>query len=156
MNFASASCTLIPSSATSDHPGYAAKDTGPSWVASVVNAIGQRKVLAFAGIADPEKFFATLTSAGIQVANRAGFPDHHRFGAAEALDLVAQAQANNLMLLTTEKDLARLAGEPEWQQLATHASALPVRLVIEEQDRLREIVLSAVANYRATALRRKA
>ncbi|HEY2243914.1 MAG: tetraacyldisaccharide 4'-kinase [Xanthobacteraceae bacterium] len=122
---------------------------------AVVNAIGQRKVLAFAGIADPEKFFATLTSAGIQVANRAGFPDHHRFGAAEALDLLAQAQANNLMLLTTEKDLARLAGEPEWQQLATHASALPVRLVIEEQDRLREIVLSAVANYRATALRRK-
>ena len=122
---------------------------------AVVNAIGQRKVLAFAGIADPEKFFATLTSAGIRIANRASFPDHHRFSAAEALDLVAQAQADNLMLLTTEKDLARLAGEPELQQLATHASALPVRLVIDEQDRLREMVLRAVADYRATALRRK-
>jgi phospholipase C len=32
---------VIPDSANSDHPGYAAKDTGPSWVASVVNAIGQ-------------------------------------------------------------------------------------------------------------------
>jgi tetraacyldisaccharide 4'-kinase len=122
---------------------------------TVVNAIGRHKVLAFAGIADPEKFFATLISAGIQIANRAGFPDHHRFSAAEALDLIAQAQANNLMLLTTEKDLARLGGEPELQQLATHASALPVRLVIEEQDRIREMVLNAVVNYRATALQRK-
>ena len=121
---------------------------------AVVKAIGQHKVLAFAGIADPEKFFATLTSAGIQVANRAGFPDHHRFSAAEALDLVARAQTDNLMLLTTEKDLARLAGEPKWRQLAAHASALPVRLVIDELDRLREMVLTAVGNSRATALRR--
>jgi tetraacyldisaccharide 4'-kinase len=123
---------------------------------AVVNAIGQRRVLAFAGIADPEKFFATLTAAGIQVTNRAGFPDHHRFSTAEALDLVAQAQANNLMLLTTEKDLARLTGEPKLQKLAAHASALPVRLVIDQQDRLREMVLAAIASNRATALRRKA
>jgi tetraacyldisaccharide 4'-kinase len=123
---------------------------------AVVNAIGRRKVLAFAGIADPEKFFATLAAAGIEVANRAGFPDHHRFSAAEALDLVTQARANNLMLLTTEKDLARLTGQPELQRLATHASALPVRLMIEEQDRLRQMILNAIANYRATALHRKA
>jgi tetraacyldisaccharide 4'-kinase len=123
---------------------------------AVVNAIGRRKVLAFAGIADPEKFFATLNSAGIQIANRASFPDHHRFSAAEALDLLAQARANNLMLLTTEKDLARLAGAPELQQLAAHASALPVRLVIEDQDRLRAMILSTVASYRATHLQRKA
>jgi tetraacyldisaccharide 4'-kinase len=123
---------------------------------AVVNAIGRRKVLAFAGIADSEKFFATLAAAGIEVANRAGFPDHHRFSAAEALDLVTQARANNLMLLTTEKDLARLTGQPELQRLATHASALPVRLVIEEQDRLRQMILNAIANYRATALHRKA
>src|SRR5262249_58215989 len=82
------------------------------------------------------------------MANRAGFPDHHRFSAAEGLDLVTQAQANNFMLLTTEKDLARLAGEPDLQQLAAHATALPVRLVVEEQDLLRELILTAITNYR--------
>jgi tetraacyldisaccharide 4'-kinase len=122
---------------------------------AVVNAIGQRKVLAFAGIADPDKFFATLSDAGIQIANRARFPDHHRFSATEARDLAAQAQSNNLMLLTTEKDLARLAGEPALRQLAAHATALPVRLVIEHQDRLRELVLGTLAGHRARALRRK-
>jgi tetraacyldisaccharide 4'-kinase len=122
---------------------------------AVVKAIGQRKVLAFAGIADPDKFFATLTAAGIQIANRASFPDHHRFSASETLDLVAQAQANNLMLLTTEKDLVRLAGEPALRKLAAHATALPVRLVIEEPDRLRALVLGAIAGHRARASPRK-
>ncbi len=32
---------VIPDAQNSDHPGYAAKDTGPSWVAGVVNAIGE-------------------------------------------------------------------------------------------------------------------
>ena len=45
----------------------------------VVAAIGRRKVLAFAGIGDPEKFFSTLTEAGIEIAERVGFPDHHRY-----------------------------------------------------------------------------
>jgi len=31
---------VIPDAANSDHPGYSSEDTGPSWVASVVNAIG--------------------------------------------------------------------------------------------------------------------
>jgi tetraacyldisaccharide 4'-kinase len=119
--------------------------------AAVVKAIGQRKVLAFAGIADPDKFFVTLTAAGIQIARRASFPDHHRFSAAEALTLLAQAQADHLMLLTTEKDLARLTGERELQRLAAHASALPVRLMVEEQDRLRDMILSTLANRRAIA-----
>jgi tetraacyldisaccharide 4'-kinase len=122
---------------------------------AVVEAIGQRKVLAFAGIADPEKFFATLTAAGIQIANRASFPDHHRFSAADAVDLVAKAKANHLMLLTTEKDLVRVAGEPDLQQLAASASALPVRLVIKDQDRLREMILKTIAGRHARSLRAK-
>ncbi len=32
---------VIPDAANSDHPGYSVTDTGPSWVSSIVNAIGQ-------------------------------------------------------------------------------------------------------------------
>ena len=118
----------------------------------VVGAIGRRKALAFAGIGDPEKFFATLGACGIDVVERAGFPDHHRYSAAEAQDLIARAQAKNLMLVTTEKDQARLAGEPELEALAARTSALPVRLVIEEADAFRHMLLQAVAQ-RNQALR---
>jgi tetraacyldisaccharide 4'-kinase len=111
---------------------------------NVVAAIGRRQVLAFAGIGDPDKFFATLAEAGIEVAERLSFPDHHRYTAAQAQDLIARAKASNLMLLTTEKDLMRLGGDPHVAALAEHASALPVRLVIDEQEQFRQLVLQAV------------
>ncbi len=111
----------------------------------VLAAIGRRKVLAFAGIGDPERLFATLAEAGIDVAERAAYPDHHRYTAAEAHSLTARAQAGNLMLVTTEKDLARLSGDnKELSELAARSSALPVRLKIEEADRFGEIVLNAL------------
>jgi tetraacyldisaccharide 4'-kinase len=109
----------------------------------VIAAIGRRKALAFAGIGDPEKFFATLAAAGIDVAERAGFPDHHRYTAVEAADLIARAQAKGLILVTTEKDAMRMAGEPQLDALAARASALPVRLVIEEVDLFRQMLLQA-------------
>jgi tetraacyldisaccharide 4'-kinase len=110
----------------------------------IISAIGRRKVLAFAGIGNPDKFFATLTEAGVAIAERIGFDDHHRFTATQAHDLMARARAANLMLVTTEKDLARLSGDPQLAELAQHASALPVRLVIQEQDQFRQLVLGAL------------
>lgn len=107
-------------------------------------AVGAHKVLAFAGIGDPEKFFATLAEAGVEVAERAGFPDHHRYTAAEAQTLLKRADAANLVLLTTEKDLVRLAGEPHLAALRARSSALPVRLAIAEHDAFRDLILKAL------------
>jgi len=57
--------------------------------ASAVAALKGKNVLAFAGIGDPEKFFATLTQAGIAVAQRTSYGDHHRFTAEEAAQFIA-------------------------------------------------------------------
>ena len=103
-----------------------------------------RKVLAFAGIADPDKFFTTLTESGVTVAERAGFPDHHRYTATEAQTLIARAEAGNLILVTTEKDFARLTGDANLASLAARASALPVRLAIDEQQQFRQMVLDVL------------
>jgi tetraacyldisaccharide 4'-kinase len=109
-----------------------------------IAALGDRRVLAFAGIGDPEKFFATLGENGIAVAERASFPDHHRYTAAEAQALLACADKENLVLVTTEKDLARLSGEPALAALAARASALPVRFVVDEADAFRDMILASV------------
>lgn len=106
-------------------------------------ALRGRKILAFAGIADPQKFFATLAAAGIAVAERQDFADHHRYTAAEAQALLARADAKNLVLLTTEKDHVRLAGDPPLATLTARAGALPVRLAIDEEEVFRELVLKA-------------
>jgi tetraacyldisaccharide 4'-kinase len=112
--------------------------------ADMVAAIGARKVLAFAGIANPDKFFATLLEAGITAAEHVSFPDHHRYSAAEARGLLSRADAENLMLLTTEKDLARLAGAKRLAALVARASALPVRLAIEENEKFREMIVGVL------------
>ncbi len=44
-----------------------------------VDALAGKRVLAFAAIAFPEKFFSGLEQAGVNVVGRAPFPDHHVF-----------------------------------------------------------------------------
>ena len=112
--------------------------------AAAVAALKARPVLAFAGIGDPEKFFATAEAAGITVAQRKPFPDHHRFTAEETGALIMRAEHDALALLTTEKDRARMTGEPLLAALAAKTHVLPVTLVIEEADALRRLVLGKV------------
>src|SRR5262245_34928162 len=57
-----------------------------------VSALAGQRVLAFAGIGHPDKFFATLAAAGIAAEVRRGFPDHHRYTQAEAAALMAEAE----------------------------------------------------------------
>jgi tetraacyldisaccharide 4'-kinase len=109
--------------------------------AGVASAYRGRKALAFAGIADPEKFFATLDEAGIVVCERASFPDHHRYSAEEAQALVLRAEQGGLLPLTTEKDLARLAGDPQAAALHARTRALPISLAIDEEDEFRTLIL---------------
>jgi tetraacyldisaccharide 4'-kinase len=104
-------------------------------------SLESRRVLAFAGIGDPQKFFATLTAAGINAQIQRGFADHHRYRAEEAAALIAEAERHDLALVTTEKDLARLQGDPTLAALAARTRALPVELVVSEQDEFRRLVL---------------
>jgi tetraacyldisaccharide 4'-kinase len=105
-----------------------------------ITALQGRRVFAFAGIGDPEKFFATASEAGIAVAQRRAFPDHHRFSAEEVAALVMEADENGLALLTTEKDRARMIGESIAETLAAQVHVLPVTMDVREKDELRKLV----------------
>ncbi len=107
-----------------------------------------RQVLAFAGIADPKKFFATLAEAGVVLAAARSFPDHHRYTRAEAVALCDDAQRAGLVLMTTEKDLARLSGEDQLKELAARAKALPVTLAFEEDEAMKSLLLERLAQAR--------
>jgi tetraacyldisaccharide 4'-kinase len=115
---------------------------------AAVTALQARKVFAFAGIGDPDKFFATVTTAGIAIARQRTFADHHAFTAEEAAALIMQAEHDGLALLTTAKDRARMTGEPALAALAAKAHVLPVTLVVEEADTLRKLVLATINRHR--------
>ena len=72
-----------------------------------------RRVLAFAGIGRPAKFFATLAEAGAEIAGQRGFADHHVFHPAELRRLHRRAAKLGAVLVTTPKDAVRLP--PEWR-----------------------------------------
>ena len=102
-----------------------------------------RSVLAFAGIARPEKFFASLAAIGAGVVASEVFADHHLFRPREIERLIAEASARDLILVTTEKDLVRIA--PAY---AAEVVALPVTLTFEEPRGVRRL-LAAIAASRA-------
>jgi len=113
--------------------------------ADVIAWLRGRQVLAFAGIADPAKFFATLAEAGVVLAATRSFPDHHRYTRAEAVALCDDAQRAGLLLMTTEKDLARLSGEDQVKELAARVKALPVTLAFEDEEAMKSLLLERLA-----------
>ena len=70
--------------------------------------IAGKPVVAFAGIARPEKFFGTLATLGCRIEHAESFPDHHPFGEAEIAALLERAKATGSIPVTTAKDAVRL------------------------------------------------
>ena len=75
---------------------------------SAVPDLSGRRILAFAGIAHPTKFWATLEAAGAILAARHPFPDHHRYNDAELTRLLTEARTLDALPVTTPKDAVRL------------------------------------------------
>ncbi|WP_262268487.1 tetraacyldisaccharide 4'-kinase [Microvirga yunnanensis] len=106
-----------------------------------------RKVLAFAGIGRPEKFFETLRSCGALVEAAHSFPDHHRYTPADLMALRREAATRGLHAVTTEKDFARVMSAEKtkpWPDLLV----LPVRLRIENEAGLRNLLLRRINERR--------
>ena len=114
--------------------------------AQAIAALAGKNVLAFAGIADPQKFFATLADRGIRIGSRRAFADHHRYSAKDAARLLAEADRHDLVPVTTEKDLARISGDPRIAALAARAQVVPVELMLDREAEFQDLVLSTVRN----------
>jgi tetraacyldisaccharide 4'-kinase len=91
------------------------------------------RVWLLAGIARPERFAATARRAGFRIAGRSFFADHHRFTPRELARVTAAARAAGAdLLLTTEKDLARIEG----LALPAELRALRIDLAVARGDEL--------------------
>ncbi|WP_374391213.1 tetraacyldisaccharide 4'-kinase [Tabrizicola sp.] len=85
------------------------------------------RVLAFAGIADPSRFFASLRAEGAELVRGEALGDHETLSETLLRRLEMEAAATGAQLVTTEKDAARLP--PQWR---AKVLTLVVRLQVED------------------------
>ena len=101
-----------------------------------------RKVLAFAGIGRPEKFFASLEGAGAEIVRRQSFADHHSYRRAEIEALLADAERLGAECITTTKDRVRLP-----RDLRDRILVLPVVLRWREPAAIDRLLATVLGRY---------
>ncbi len=67
-----------------------------------------KKLMAIAGIGNPENFFSLLSKYDLNIEKKLIYPDHYKFSENEILDIIEDAKKNNLQIITTEKDFYKL------------------------------------------------
>lgn len=105
-----------------------------------ISTLTGRKVVAFAGIALPEKFFTPLRAAGAILVAARPFPDHHAFTARELDALVNEARVADALLVTTPKDAVRLP-----PAIRTLVTVVGVGLEWQAQSEIERLLDSVIA-----------
>jgi tetraacyldisaccharide 4'-kinase len=100
-----------------------------------------RPLVAFCGIGLPQKFFQALSGLGLRVIAQESFPDHHPYAEAELERLLAVAQAQGAVLVTTSKDANRLP-----LQYRSKVVPIPLRIDPVVLDPLVQQLLGLIGN----------
>ncbi len=88
-----------------------------------------KKLLAFAGIADPEGFYTALAAAGLCITEKRSFSDHVKFDTESLAEVVSLSKGCDA-LLTTEKDAVKLAAG----MFAIPCYQVPMSIVIDQEE----------------------
>ena len=104
-----------------------------------ISEFKNKKVIAFAGIGNPENFFDLLKENKIDIEEEIKFPDHHEYSEETLENLINKAKENNNILLTTEKDYFRIA-----KNYKQNISFLKIEVEIENRnqfiDQIKKII----------------
>lgn len=73
-------------------------------VAKNLDNFQNKELLAFCGLAYPEKFFSFLTKSGLNVVDKIAFADHYSYKKTDLENLIRKSQNNKQKLITTKKD----------------------------------------------------
>ncbi|MEO1091782.1 MAG: tetraacyldisaccharide 4'-kinase [Pseudomonadota bacterium] len=125
---------------------------GPTWrcrlsPAEEAPALAGKRVVAFAGIGRPEKFFATVAAMGGTIVAREAFADHHPFTDQELAALARTAKDARAQLVTTAKDAARLPG-----RFTDRVLVVPVGVDWDDPARVDRALASVITTFDPTAV----
>ena len=113
--------------------------------------LGVLPVIGFAGIANPKKFYSSLSAHGARLIDTMSFADHHRYTPRQAAFLMKWAREQNAMLVTTEKDWARLPEDDGTALGELKHRSRPLLIAVEfgDADKPKELLVAALKRRRA-------
>ncbi|HEY8162996.1 MAG TPA: tetraacyldisaccharide 4'-kinase [Methylocystis sp.] len=122
---------------------FEAKNRKPVFHARIIpeKTLAGARVIGFAGIGRPEKFFRALAEAGAEVVATRAFPDHHRFSVRDIAGLAELGRRYGAKLVTTEKDAVRLPP-------GVVCDILPIGLGFREPGAFLETLVAALRRAR--------
>ncbi|MBP02908.1 MAG: tetraacyldisaccharide 4'-kinase [Rhodospirillaceae bacterium] len=85
------------------------------------------RVVAFAGIGQPDYFFETLNNAGAELIETYSFADHHKYSSTQIEDIKDRACVLNAITVTTEKDATKI-------DLAQHSNICVLKTEVEWEN----------------------
>jgi tetraacyldisaccharide 4'-kinase len=106
-----------------------------------IGDLAGRRVVAFAGIGRPEKFFTMLREAGVLVVKNLSFPDHHPFTPAELTAILGLAHDLDARAVTTPKDFMRIP-----KALRPSFSQIGVSLVWDDEAQMEQLINTIIEN----------
>lgn len=108
-----------------------------------------KRFLAFAGIADPDKFFDTLQVSGAWVSLSRSFPDHYHYTDEDMAELMQTAETGDLTLVTTEKDAVRfLHGSSIAEKMANTTMVFQIELAFNESNSASQLIQGTIDRFR--------
>ena len=96
-----------------------------------------KKIVAFAGIANPSNFFELLKENNLNIIKTHSFPDHHNYSQRELESIVKDSKKNLALIVTTEKDYSRMSDE-----LKLICNQVKVDLEIKNKDEFTNLIKS--------------
>ena len=98
-----------------------------------INEFKNKKIIAFAGIGNPENFFDLLKDNNLNITETIKFPDHYKYSEKELENLLTKIKTNNAILLTTEKDYFRI-----YENYRKNIKFLKIKIEIENKNQFVE------------------
>ncbi|MCB2099218.1 MAG: tetraacyldisaccharide 4'-kinase [Parvularculaceae bacterium] len=105
----------------------------------IVDAPAPQKVIAFCGIANPARFFDSVDRAGMSMAGKIAFADHHPFTPGDIAMLRQRAKREHARLITTEKDFVRLPADAR-----ADVMTLEIAMTLDDPAGLVDLILTKI------------
>ena len=95
------------------------------------NEFRNKRLLALAGIGNPENFLNLIKDNNLIIEKKLIFPDHHKFSRNEIQHIVDNAEKDNLQIIMTEKDYFKIKDFK-----INNIKYLKIQLVVDNQKKL--------------------